>query len=465
MEKLDKGNWKIIFLFLGVILGVTLIFANTIWASSKIPSLRVGIFLNQSEVNISGDGSFEIYNLKSNKLISKESGKIIKIIPHEKGIEILGKGVYSGPIKMIPIGTTKLIVIADGQKYRYRGSIEITNNDVGNKLNVINLVSIEKYLYGVLKKEISPNWPSEALKAQAIAARTFAIFNMNKYIEKGYNLDSSTNSQVYGGVNHENSLTNNAVDATKGKIMAYKGKAINAVYHSDSGGYTANSEDVWGSSLPYLRGVKSTFEELVSPTHHQWDYTITERDLVKKLNKKGYELDSIVNVELVKDNESGRVSNLCFVSTNNHREYMEAKEFRNLIGFDVIRSTLFNFETVGEKSIQKKEPVVVKEIDEYSKQDQSVIEVLDQKKDWTIRELLNLMKERKKEYEKEKKETENTEEIIIQEIPLVFRFSGMGNGHGVGMSQWGAYGMALQGNSYQDILNYYYQGIDIIKKY
>ena len=75
------------------------------------------------------------------------------------------------------------------------------------------------------------------------------------------------------------------------------------------------------------------------------------------------------------------------------------------------------------------------------------------------------MKERKKEYEKEKKETENTEEIIIQEIPLVFRFSGMGNGHGVGMSQWGAYGMALQGNSYQDILNYYYQGINIIKKY
>jgi len=88
---------------------------------------------------------------------------------------------------------------------------------------------------------------------------------------------------------------------------------------------------------------------------------------------------------------------------------------------------------------------------------------LEQKKDWTIRELLDLMKERKKEKEKEKEKIENNKQTIYLQLPLIFKISGMGNGHGVGMSQWGAYGMALQGSSYQDILNYYYQGIDIIK--
>jgi len=463
--KLNIGKADKFFLFLGISMFFIFTFTSNALTAGKTPSLRVGIFLNQNEMNISGDGLFEIYNSKTNKLITRENGRIVKMIPHVKGIEVLGKGVYSGPLKVIPAGTTKLIVIIDGQKYRYRGNFEIVYDSTCKKLNVINLIGIEKYLYGVLKKEISPNWPSEALKAQAIAARTFAIFNMNKYIEKGYNLDASTNSQAYGGINHENSLTSNAVDATKGKIMVYKGKAINAVYHSDSGGFTANSEDVWGSNLPYLRGVKSTFEELVSPTHHQWDYTITERDLVQELQKKGYDLDSIADVELVKDKKSGRVSKLCFVSKNNKTEYMEAKEFRNLIGFDIIRSTLFSSEAVGKKPIIKTEPAVVKKIDNNSEQNQSIAEILDQKKDWTIKELIDLMKERKKVIEKEKKEIESIKEVVYQEMPLIFIFSGMGNGHGVGMSQWGAYGMALQGSSYQDILNYYYQGIDIIKKY
>ncbi|MEA2022559.1 MAG: SpoIID/LytB domain-containing protein [Candidatus Caldatribacteriota bacterium] len=462
MIKLNIGKVNNFFLFLGISMFFIFTFASNTLTAGKAPSLRVGIFLNQNELNISGDGSFEIYNLKSNKLISKENSKIVKMVSHAKGIKILEKGVYSGPVKVIPVGTTQIMVIVNGQKYRYRGNIEVIYDSVCKKLNVINVIGIEEYLYGVLKKEVSPKWPGETLKAQAIAARTFAIFNMNKYIEKGYNLDASTNSQAYGGVNHEDPLTSKAVNATKGKIIVYNGKAINAVYHSDSGGYTANSEDVWGSYLPYLRGVKSTFEDLVSPTHHRWDYTISERDLVQKLHKKGYDMNSIVDLELVKDEKTGRVNKLGFVSNNNRTDYMEAKEFRNLIGFEVIRSTLFNFEAVREKSVQKTEQTV-EEINKNSEQDQSVIELLEQKKDWTIKELLDLMKERKKEKEKEK--IENNKQTIYTQLPLIFKISGMGNGHGVGMSQWGAYGMAMQGSSHQDILNHYYQGIDIVKKY
>lgn len=467
MTKLNIGKVNKFFLFLGICIFLLLIFSNSVLSAGKQPILRVGIFLNQTEVNISGDGAFKIYNLKSNSLISEEHNKIVKLVPHDKGIEILEKGVYSGPIKVIPVGNTKIIIMFNGQKYRYRGNIEIDIDKEHRKLNVINIISIEEYLYGVLKKEISPHWPKEALKAQAVAARTFAIFNMNKYIDKGYNICASTNSQAYGGVNHEDPLTNKAVDETRGVIIAYKGKPINAVYHSDSGGHTEDSENVWGSFLPYLRSVESKFEEKVSPPHHTWSYSINEKDLTEKLQKQGYEINSVVSIEPVKKSETGRASELVFTVDNVKVINMKTNDFRGLIGADLIRSTLFDIEAIGKESNIKEDIEDKREIEDKKEQEGSIKEILEQKKDWTIKELLELMKKNKEEKEKEKEKEEEVlkVEIVKSNIPLTFIFSGSGNGHGVGMSQWGAYGMALQGYRYQDILKYYYQGINIIKKY
>lgn len=462
---LKKTGRKNFFLFLGICIFLILIFANSVLSAGKSPMLRVGIFLNQTEINIGGDGTFKIYNLKSKNLVSEERNKIIKMLPHNKGIEILGKGVYSGPINIIPVGNTKIIVIINGRKYRYRGNIEIVIDKDYKKLNVINIIGIEEYLYGVLKKEISPRWPAETLKAQAVAARTWAIFNTNKYIDKGYNISASTDSQAYGGVNHEDPLTNRAVDKTRGIIMVYKGETINAVYHSDSGGYTEDSENVWGSFLPYLRSVKSKYEEFVSPPYHTWTYSITKEDLTERLQKQGYEIDKIVSIKPVKKSETGRISELVFTADNNEVINMKANDFRSLIGANLIRSTLFNIEVIGKELNITEETEDKKEIEDKEEQGVSVKEILEQKKDWTIKELLELMKKNKDEREKEKEVKVPEAEIVKSNTPLTFIFSGSGNGHGVGMSQWGAYGMALQGSRYQDILKYYYQGIDIIKKY
>lgn len=462
---LKKTGRKKFFLFLGICIFLILIFANSVLSAGKSPMLRVGIFLNQTEINIGGDGTFKIYNLKSKNLVSEERNKIIKMLPHNKGIEILGKGVYSGPINIIPVGNTKIIVIINGRKYRYRGNIEIVIDKDYKKLNVINIIGIEEYLYGVLKKEISPRWPAETLKAQAVAARTWAIFNTNKYIDKGYNISASTDSQAYGGVNHEDPLTNRAVDKTRGIIMVYKGETINAVYHSDSGGYTEDSENVWGSFLPYLRSVKSKYEEFVSPPYHTWTYSITKEDLTERLQKQGYEIDKIVSIKPVKKSETGRISELVFTADNNEVINMKANDFRSLIGANLIRSTLFNIEVIGKELNITEETEDKKEIEDKEEQGVSVKEILEQKKDWTIKELLELMKKNKDEREKEKEVKVPEAEIVKSNTPLTFIFSGSGNGHGVGMSQWGAYGMALQGSRYQDILKYYYQGIDIIKKY
>jgi len=465
--KINIGKVNKFYLFLGIgIFSLFIIFTNSILAAEKQPILRVGIFLDQTETNISGDGPYKIYNLKSNNLISEEHNKVVKLLPHDKGIEILGKGVYSGPIKIIPVGNTEVIVIVNGQKYCYRGTIEVDIDKEYRKLNVINIIGIEEYLYGVLKKEISPQWPAEALKAQAVAARTFAIFNMNKYIDKGYNICASTNSQAYGGVNHEDPLTNKAVDETRGVIMVYKGKPINAVYHSDSGGYTEDSENVWGSFLPYLRSVESKFEEKVSPPHHTWSYSINEKDLTKKLQEQGYTVNSVISIEPVNKSETSRISELDFITDNNEVINLKTNDFRSLIGADLIRSTLFNIEAIGKESnITEDTEDKKEEIEDKEEQKESVKEILEQKKDWTIKELLELMKKNKEEREKEKVEKIPKVEIVKLNTPLTFIFFGSGNGHGVGMSQWGAYGMALQGSRYQDILKYYYQGINIIKKY
>ena len=465
MRKIDRGKIKKFFLFLGICIFSLLISTNNILSAEKQPILRVGIFLNQTEINIGGDGTFMIYNLKSNNLVSEEVNKIIKILLHDKGIEILGKGVYSGPIKIVPVGNTKIKVVFNGQKYRYRGDMKVDIDKEQGKLNVINIIGIEEYLYGVLKKEISPSWPAEALKAQAVAARTFAIFNINKHIDQGYDLCATTHCQDYGGINHEDTKTNRAVDETRGLIMVYEGKPIDASYHSDSGGYTEDSENVWGSFLPYLRSVKSKFEEKVFPPHHTWTCSIDEKDLTKKLQKQGYTVNSVVSIEPVNKSETGRISELAFITDNNEVINMKANNFRSLIGVDLIRSTLFSIKVIGKEINIAKDTEDKKEIEDKEEQRESTKEISEQKKDWTIKELLELMMKRKEEREKEKEEKVLKAEIAKSNTPLTFIFSGSGNGHGVGMSQWGAYGMTLQGSRYQDILKYYYQGIDIIKKY
>jgi stage II sporulation protein D len=466
LGKTERGKIKKFFLFLGISIFWIFIFNRNISAVEKIPLPRVGIFLNQNEINITGDGVFEIYNLKSEGLIGEENNKIIKMLPHEKGIEILGKSVYSGPIKIVPVGKTKIIVLINGQKYRYRGDIEVDIDKVSRKLNIINIISMEEYLYGVLKKEISPQWPAEALKAQAIASRTFAIFtiNMNKYIDKGYNI--TTNDQAYGGINHEDPLTNRAVDETRGLVMVYNGKPINALFHSDSGGYTEDSENVWGSYMPYLRSVKSIFEEKVSSPHHIWSYSISEKDLTEKLQKQGHKINSIVSIEPVKKSETGRASELVFTADNNKVINMKTNDFRNLIGVDLIRSTFFNIEVIGKESNITEDTEDKKEIEKKEDQKESIEDILEQKKDWTIKELIELMKKRKEENKKEEAVDEvEIDKIDKIDVPLTFLFSGLGNGHRVGMSQYGAYGMSVQGGKYQDILEYYYKGIKIIKEY
>jgi len=156
----------------------------------------------------------------------------------------------------------------------YRGSVRVIATK--QQLLAINHVDLEQYLYSVLGSEMSPTFPAEALKAQAVAARTYALYRSQSTGNKPFDLDSTEASQVYRGLAGESNTTQAAVNDTLGQIMTYQDKPILAAFHSSSGGHTENVEDIWSSRVSYLRGVPDY--DLGSPGY-EWTQPFTTEQL------------------------------------------------------------------------------------------------------------------------------------------------------------------------------------------
>jgi stage II sporulation protein D len=137
----------------------------------------------------------------------------------------------------------------------YRGHLIVQNKN--GKLTVINDVELEDYIKGVVPSEMSPSWHEEALKAQAIAARSYALANIGKRSALGFDLFDTPDDQAYRGASAETAKTNNLVDSTKGIVLTHDMKVVNAYYSASAGGQSLNSKDVWGGSLPYIHSVPS----------------------------------------------------------------------------------------------------------------------------------------------------------------------------------------------------------------
>ena len=151
------------------------------------------------------------------------------------------------------------------KKRWYRGAIIVENR--GGNIVVINDLPLEDYILGVVPSEMPSKWSYEALKAQAIAARSYAIANRGKRASRGYDLKDTPEDQAYGGASSETYSTNKAVIETKGIVVTYNKKIIPAYYSASAGGHTVNSGKVWNKDLPYLRSVPS-FDEGISKNGH-----------------------------------------------------------------------------------------------------------------------------------------------------------------------------------------------------
>ncbi len=219
-----------------------------------------------------------------------------------------------------------------GQK-RFAGKLNLFVLD--SEILVVNVLGIEKYLNSVVGSEMPTKWPIEALKAQAIASRTYALKQKGNNL---FDIDSTQKNQVYNGLESRTYKTIRAVKSTRSLVLTYKNKLINALFHSSSGGMTENSQDVWKNKYPYLSSVKD-FDK--NNPKFKWKKKISSNELINLFPKIG----GLKNVEILDITSTGRVKNLKLIGTYGS-DQISGVDFRKRLG---LKSNFIRFKFFEEE--------------------------------------------------------------------------------------------------------------------
>lgn len=224
----------------------------------------------------------------------------------------------------------------------YRGDLELRPAPAQpDRLQVINTVLLEDYLRAVVPSESPASWPIESLKAQSLAARTYAVANWGKNKAQGFDMRDDTSDQVYKGLESEHPRTNQAVEATRGRILAYQGRPITALFFSTSGGHTDSSLEVWGTALPYIQPVPD-FDQASS--RYRWTLKRSAATLSDAARKLGHDLGTLHSIEPLSHTPQGRVKTLRLSGTSGSA-VVNANRFRFAAR---LYSTLWQVERQGQ---------------------------------------------------------------------------------------------------------------------
>ncbi len=246
-----------------IVLLFSIFLLNIIFASPCF-AIKIGLQTDAASSAIGTSVKGTIIDANTNHTICDlESMKGYEIKPYHNLMAILYNGTYYKVNSDNIVIKTQSPGFVSAKGKWYRGIIMIQNKN--GKLTVINNVPLEDYIKGVVPSEMPSSWAFEAHKAQAIAARSYALANLGKRARYGYDLKDTPEDQAYGGASKETPDTNYAVEQTKGIVLTYNMKVINAYYSASAGGQT--NVDSWGGSLPYLRSVPS-FDENVKKNGH-----------------------------------------------------------------------------------------------------------------------------------------------------------------------------------------------------
>jgi stage II sporulation protein D len=371
------------------------------------------------------------------------SGKLVTI-PYEVSLlagsdDALGTPVLSAPrVSVIRFNADFGYLNFGGRLFR--GTLEVTTDDAGDMI-VVNEVETGRYLASVTGAESPSSWHDQALASQAIAARTYLVTHLNRHDH--YDLEGDVRDQEYAGIGTEADSTIRAVERTAGIVATYRGSPIEALYSANAGGVTEDSENVYANALPYLRSVPSPGDELAKDsgwgkTSWDWNREFTAPQLGDYMRSRGLNVGVPQRIELVRVTSAGRVTLARVFGTTGTRD----------VGKDVTRyyfglkSSMFTV-TLTEGG----EAEWVSWRDTARLVDMGILGS----------ELLGTTYERILNEDRELTSIRITG--FVYKLPPRFIFYGRGFGHGVGMSQWGAQGMALSGANYEQILKHYYQGI------
>jgi stage II sporulation protein D len=243
---------------------------------------------------------------------------------------------------------TLRVAPADGQSVAidgktYRGLLMITAEK--QRLLAVNHVPLEEYLCGVLPREMAPSWPLEALKAQAVAARTYALYHMLVRRSAAYDVLSTTSSQVYGGSQQDYPAIRSAVDATRGLVLAEGGRLALTLFHANSGGRTESLEDIWGGRLSYLSSVDDPFSKNYSGD--TWEKTLSAEEIASACAQFGIAADKVKEIVPIERSASGRIKKLKVVA-DSQTFFLSGNSFRLIVGPGKVKGT--NFAVQKEKA-------------------------------------------------------------------------------------------------------------------
>lgn len=333
--------------------------------------------------------------------------------------------------------------------YRYYGDFRYERIKGGN-LTVVSLVDSEDYINCVISQEMSESWPVEALKAQAVCARTYAEVQRGRHGDNHFDLCSSTHCQAYIGMSRTGPNTQAAAAQTAGIHAWYDGRLAQTYYFSSSGGATEDPRNVWNGNteIPYLKGVVDPYETAIADTiqtaygsrKYRWSITYTGEELAQMLRDKGYQCADIVDLRASEVSPTGNVVTLTFVdSEGKSYSFSREKYVRTWMGTPSVHYTISGS---GQYYVNDAGAALNSVNGVYAiGGDGTMTQV-------GLTEMPHVI-------------TANGVEQLVPVAGDTFTLNGAGWGHNVGMSQWGAYAMANQGKTYDEILKFYFTGIEL----
>lgn len=421
----------------------------------KVPVVRIGVSSSQmgrprarQRATIRGKGAWKALDPKTKRvLLSAEAGErwTLRRVPPKKGKKGKTRLQFhsaDGKVAAVPGDAVLLrgdepatseLMLEDDPDHTprsFRGDLELALFGGRRTIRVVNVIGLEDYTHGVVSAEMPQRAPFEALKAQAVVARTHALYIKTvtkRHRKEGYDLCDEQHCQVYGGVKAETARTRVVVEETRGRVAVYKGKPAHVIYSSHCGGRTQSGVDIGWGNVPYWKSVADSDSKesllnsplelrrylsdwprgfdrpssYVHPAHARWTRAIPAKSLEEKLDRK-FKIGKLLGLRVLRRVPSGHVEQLLIIGSKRSKKLDDEMTIRGMLGVGSLRSTLFVLDT---------------------------------------------------EYRKEKKRL----------VPETFVFRGGGWGHAVGMCQSGAMGRAEAGQTFETIVRAYFVGVEIGK--
>ena len=373
-----------------IIILIVIVPQHRVWPADSLPvNIKILIGTYNKQFSMSGN-RIKLTCLDSGRKPVYFAHHILTVKREIKGITINQEYFAGQHFRLASSGGT---ISLNNDNY---GGAVIIECSGGKEMLLINEIDLEQYLAGLISIELSPRWELTAMKAQAVVARTYALYQKANNSNNPYHLTTSVLHQLYRGIEHATAKTRQAVKETRGEVLTYNGLPIMAVYHSCCGGRTEDAENVWSTdkNRPYLRSVFCG--ACTGYDKYFWKLTVPRGTFYQKLSQAGYpEYKDEESLGINRRSSTNRVLEIS-IQRRSGGKAIPCNDFRSLFGFSEMRSTNF---------------------------------------------------------------------IIRETEDGYLHFLGIGNGHGVGMCQWGVRFRALRGETYQNILRHYYPGTKLERGY